>query len=181
MAKLIERRYATALFDLAKSEGKMAAYEEEVKVIVKALRDEPDFMAVLKDHKVTLEQKITLVENVFTDKVSDPILGLLVLLVKKGRQDEMIGVLDTFLECVKKESGIIRAVVTSAVPLKESQVAALKANIEASTKSKIELEMIVDSSIIAGLVVRVGDKVVDASIKGEMQTLKKQLSEIRLA
>ena len=58
---------------------------------------------------------------------------------------------------------------------------ALKANIEASTKSKIELETIVDSSIIAGLVVRVGDKVVDASIKGEMQTLKKQLSKIRLA
>ena len=181
MAKLVVKRYATALFDLAASEGALAKYEEEVKVIVKAIHDEPDFMAVLQDHKVTTEDKISIVENIFTDKVSTPIVGLLVLLVNKGRQAEMLDVLEAFLERVKAESGIIKAVVTSAIPLKETQITALKEKLEAGTKSKIELETIVDSSIIAGLVVRVGDKVVDASYKGEMQTLKKQLSKLRLA
>ena len=181
MAKLVVKRYATALFDLAASEGAMAKYEEEVKVIVKALHDEPDFMAVLQDHKVTREDKISIVENIFTEKVSAPIVGLLVLLVNKGRQAEILNVLEAFLDRVKAESGIIKAVVTSAIPLKEAQLAALKEKLEIGTKSKIELETIVDSSIIAGLVVRVGDKVVDASYKGEMQTLKKQLSKIKLA
>lgn len=181
MAKLVVKRYATALFDLAVSEGAMAKYEEEVKVIVRALRDEPDFMAVLNDHKVTKENKISLVENVFTDKVSNPIVGLLVLLVKKGRQGDLLDVLEAFLERVKAESGITKAVITSAVPLKEAQVTAIKEKLEAGTKAKIEIETIVDTSIIAGLVIRVGDKVVDASIKGEMQTLKKQLSKLRLA
>ena len=181
MAKLVVKRYATALFDLAASEGAMAKYEEEVKVIVKALHDEPDFMAVLQDHKVTTEDKINLVENIFTDRVSTPIVGLLVLLVNKGRQAEILDVLHAFLERVKAESGIIKAVVTSAIPLKETQIAALKETLEVGTKSKIELETIVDESIIAGLVVRVGDKVVDASYKGELQTLKKQLTNLRLA
>ena len=181
MAKLVVKRYATALFDLAASEGAMAKYEEEVKVIVKAIHDEPDFMAVLQDHKVTREDKISIVENIFTDKVSAPIVGLLVLLVNKGRQAEILNVLEAFLERVKAESGVIKAVVTSAIPLKEAQLNALKEKLEASTKSKIELETIVDSSIIAGLIVRVGDKVVDASYQGEMQTLKKQLSKLRLA
>ena len=181
MAKLVVKRYATALFDLAASEGAMAKYEEEVKVIVKALHDEPDFMAVLQDHKVTRENKINIVETVFTDKVSSPIVGLLALLVNKGRQSEILNVLEAFLDMVKAESGIIKAVVTSAIPLKEAQLEALREKLEASTKSKIELETIVDSSIIAGLVVRVGDKVVDASYKGEMQTLKKQLSKLKLA
>ena len=181
MAKLVVKRYATALFDLAASEGAMAKYEEEVKVIVKALHDEPDFMAVLQDHKVTRENKINIVENVFTDKVSSPIVGLLVLLVNKGRQSEILNVLEAFLDMVKAESGIIKAVVTSAIPLKEEQLKALQEKLEASTKSKIELETIVDSSIIAGLIVRVGDKVVDASYKGELQTLKKQLSKLKLA
>lgn len=181
MAKLVVKRYATALFDLAASEGAMAKYEEEVKVIVKALHDEPDFMAVLQDHKVTREDKISIVENIFTDKVSTPIVGLLVLLVNKGRQAEILNVLEAFLERVKAESGIIKAVVTSAIPLKEAQITALKERLEAGTKRKIELETIVDSSIIAGLVVRVGDKVVDASYQGEIQTLKKQLSKIKLA
>lgn len=181
MAKLVVKRYATALFDLAASEGAMAKYEEEVKVIVRALHDEPDFMAVLNDHKVTKENKISLVENVFTDKVSNPIIGLLVLLVKKGRQGDLLDVLEAFLERVKADSGITKAVITSAVPLKEAQLAAIKEKLEAGTKTKIEIETIVDTSIIAGLVIRVGDKVVDASIKGEMQTLKKQLSTLRLA
>lgn len=181
MAKLVVKRYATALFDLAASEGAMAKYEEEVKVIVRALHDEPDFMAVLNNHKVTKENKISLVENVFTDKVSNPIVGLLVLLVKKGRQGDLLDVLEAFLERVKAESGITKAVITSAVPLTEAQLTAIKEKLEAGTKTKIEIETIVDTSIIAGLVIRVGDKVVDASIKGEMQTLKKQLSELRLA
>lgn len=181
MAKLVVKRYATALFDLAASEGAMAKYEEEVKVIVRALHDEPDFMAVLNNHKVTKENKISLVENVFTDKVSNPIIGLLVLLVKKGRQGDLLDVLEAFLERVKAESGITKAVITSAVPLTEAQLTAIKEKLEAGTKTKIEIETIVDTSIIAGLVIRVGDKVVDASIKGEMQTLKKQLSELRLA
>ena len=181
MAKLVVKRYATALFDLAVSEGAMAKYEEEVKVIVRALRDEPDFMAVLNDHKVTKENKISLVENVFTDKVSNPIVGLLVLLVNKGRQGDLLEILEAFLERVKAESGITKAVITSAVPLKEAQVTAIKEKLEAGTKTKIEIETIVDTSIIAGLVIRVGGKVVDASIKGEMQTLKKQLSKLRLA
>ena len=181
MAKLVVKRYATALFDLAASEGAMAKYEEEVKVIVKVLHDEPDFMAVLQDHKVTTEEKVNIVENIFTDKVSTPIVGLLVLLINKNRQAEILDVLQTFLECVKANSGIIKAVVTSAIPLKEEQITALKTTLEAGTKSKIELETIVDQSIIAGLVVRVGDKVVDASYKGEMQTLKRQLSKLRLA
>lgn len=181
MAKLVVKRYAAALFDLAASEGAMAKYEEEVKVIVKAIHDEPDFMAVLQDHKVTREDKISIVENVFTDKVSTPIVGLLVLLVNKGRQAEILNILEAFLKRVKEETGIIKAVVTSAIPLQESQLKALQEKLEASTKSKIELETIVDSSILAGLIVRVGDKVVDASYKGEMQTLKKQLSKLRLA
>ena len=101
-------------------------------------------------------------------------------MVNKGRQAEIIDVLEAFLERVKVESGIIKAVVTSAVPLKETQLKALKEKLEASTKSQIELETIVDESIIAGLIVRVGDKVVDASYKGDMQFLKKQLSKIRL-
>ena len=101
--------------------------------------------------------------------------------MNKGRQAEILNVLEAFLDMVKAESGIIKAVVTSAIPLKEAQLEALREKLEASTKSKIELETIVDSSIIAGLVVRVGDKVVDASYKGEMQTLKKQLSKLKLA
>ncbi|PHV69859.1 ATP synthase F1 subunit delta [Sporanaerobium hydrogeniformans] len=181
MAELVVKRYATALFDVATTENKVKQYEEEVADILKALRDTPDFVAVLHNQKVTLEEKVALVEKVFSNQVDGPIVGLLVLLVKKNRQRFLVQVLEAFLEMVKKQAGIIKATVTSAVQLTESQVDTIKVKLEASTNSKIELETIIDTSIIAGLIIRVGDKVVDASIRGKMQTLKKQLSELRLA
>ena len=181
MAELVVKRYATALFDVATSENKINQYEEEVSVILKALTDTPEFMAVLANQKVTLEEKITFTENVFGDKVDGPIVGLLVLLIKKNRQSLLVEILEAFLEMVKKQAGILKATVTSAIKLTESQAEAIKVKLEASTNSKIELETIIDTSIIAGLIIRVCDKVVDASIRGKMQTLKKQLSELRLA
>ncbi len=181
MAELVIKRYATALFDVATTENKIEQYEEEVSVILKALEDAPDFMAVLNNQKVTLQDKVALVENVLGDKVDGSIVGLLVLLVKKNRQSFLVQVLEAFLEMTKKKAGVIKATVTSTIQLTESQVEAIKVKLEANTNSKIELETIIDTSIIAGLIIRVGDKVVDASIQGKMQTLKKQLSELRLA
>ena len=82
---------------------------------------------------------------------------------------------------VDEESGIIKAEVTSAIPLSEAQLNSLKEKIEASTNSKVEIKTFVDESIIAGLVIKVGDRLVDASYKGQLADLKKQLSKLRLA
>ncbi len=181
MAKLVIKRYATALFDLAASEGKMQQFEEEIRSIVLALKEEPDFISVLQNQKITLGEKVLLIERIFANKADASIVGLMVIVVRKGRQEFLLDIFEAFLEMAKHKKGILRATVTSAVPLKDSQLEQIKSRLEMSTKSQIELNTIIDESIIAGLVVRVGDKVVDASIKGNMQNLKKQLTELRLA
>ena len=181
MAELVVKRYATALFEQAHEDNAVAQYETEVNTIVEALKETPDFMAVLENHRITIEEKITFIDNIFGDKVAGPIVGLMVLMVKKSRQSYITEVLDSFLEMAKEERGIIKATVTSAVALNETQLEQIKAKLQAGTGKVIELETIIDNSIIAGLVIRVGDKVIDASVQGEMRTLKKQLSELRLA
>lgn len=181
MAELVVKRYATALFEAAKEENALAKYSEEVGVILEAFKETPDFMAVLDNHKVVLEEKIALTQKVFDGRIEDSILGLIVLMLKKGRQSSIVEVFENFLGMIKDEQGILKASVTSAVALTSVQVAQIKAKLEASTKSEIELETIIDETIIAGLIIRVGDKVIDASIKGGIDTLKKQLSELRLA
>lgn len=181
MAELVVKRYATALFDMASDGGAVAQYETEVTTIVEALKETPDFMAVLENHKVTMEEKVTLIDNIFSDRVQAPIIGLMVLMVKKSRQGYILEVLEDFIEMAKEARGIMKASVTSVVPLREEQLEQIKAKLQAGTGKVIELETIIDESIIAGLIIRVGDKVIDASVQGEMATLKKQLSELRLA
>jgi F-type H+-transporting ATPase subunit delta len=181
VAKLVVKRYAAALFDLAVQDNRMEEYEQEVQVIMNALKDEPDFRAVLQSKQIALKEKIDIIEKVFKDKVSASIVGLMVILVTKGRQDFLMEVFESFVEMVKNKKGILKATVTSAVRLNPDQLEKIKSNLENSTKSQIELDTILDESIIAGLVIRVGDKVVDASVKGKMQLLKKQLTELKLA
>ncbi len=181
MAQLVVKRYATALFELAIAANALTTYEEEVRTIVQAIKETPDFMAVLQNCKVGMGEKISLVESIFDGKVQDSIVGLIVLMIRKGRSAHILDTLEAFLNMIKAEQGIIKATVTSAIALSAAQLEQIQTKLESSTKNKIELETIIDESIIAGLIIRVGDKVVDASIKGEMQALKKQLSELRLA
>lgn len=181
MAKLVTKRYATALFDMATEENAVERYASEIEVVLEAIEDAPEFVAVLQNQKVTLQDKIDVVENIFGEKLSTSIVGLMVLVVKKGRQDFLVPIFETFLEMVRTQKGILKATVTSAVPLSKPQLEAIQKQLVTNTKSEIEIETIVDETIIGGLIIRVGDKVVDASVAGKMQALKKQLSELKLA
>lgn len=181
MAELIVRRYAAALFDIAGSNNEIEQYQKEVEVILKSINDEPDFLRVLENQKITLDEKVSFVEKIFLNQISSSIVGLMVLIIKKGRQQFLSQIFEAFLEMVKSSNGILKATVTSAIQLKDSQLSTIKNKLEESVEAKVELEAVVDPSIIAGLIIRLGDKVVDASVQGKMQALKKELLELRLA
>lgn len=181
MANLVSKRYATALFQIASEEGLMKDFETQAIVIREILTTEKDYLKVLNHPGVLLEEKITMIEAAFKGQVADTFVGMLVLLVKKGRQDQLIDILDRFIAMSKEVSGVLVATVTSAIPLKEEQLAQIKTNIEQKTGKTIELTSQVDTTLIGGMIVRVGDQVVDGSIRGKMDALKTQLTSLRLA
>ncbi|MEG0013468.1 MAG: ATP synthase F1 subunit delta [Cellulosilyticaceae bacterium] len=181
MAELITKRYATALFDIAIETNKAAQFEQEASMICDILAQEPEFLQILNHHQILQEEKMKLVETVFEGRVSDEFVGLLVLTIKKSRQVLVLDILNMFLDMIKEANGVLKATVTSALSLNKKQLAQIKSNIEKSTNKQIELTAMVDKSIIGGLIIRVGDKVVDGSIAGQMQALKTTLNDLRLA
>lgn len=181
MAKLVTKRYATALFDIAKEQGAMKSFEEQVAVMKQVLSQEADFFTILAHPSVLQANKIQMVEEIFKGKVSEELVGLLVLIIKKGRQDMILEIFDEFLTMAKAHRGVIGALVTSATVLNDEQLAQIKANLEKNTNKTVELEAVVDRSLIGGMIIKVGDKVVDGSIRGKMNGLKTQLNNLRLA
>lgn len=181
MAEIIVNRYATALFDIAFDKGAMIQFEEEARMIKKVFDEEPEYIKLLSHPSIIEEEKIELVEKAFTGQVSDEFIGLMALMIKKSRTEYLIRVLEQFIYMAKEASGVLTAQVISAMPLTNQQLAQIKSNIEKNTGKTIEMDTTVDPSIIGGLIVRVGDKVVDGSIKGQMDALKSQLSSLRLA
>ncbi|MGL4736739.1 MAG: ATP synthase F1 subunit delta [Cellulosilyticaceae bacterium] len=181
MAQLVTKRYATALFDIANEQGAMKSFEDQVKTMKEVLENEKDFFTLLSHPSILQAEKIQVVENIFDGRVAEELVGLLVLIIKKGRQDLILDIFETFLTMAKADRGVILAAVTSAVPLKDEQLAQIKANIEKNTGKTIELEAAVDSSLIGGMIIKVGDKVVDGSVRGKLSGLKTQLNNLRLA
>ena len=109
-------------------------------------------------------------------------MGFLTIIVEKGRQNDISAIFQYFIGRVKEYKKIGTAYITSAVELKETQKAQIKERLLATT-SYVEFEMIysVDPALIGGLVIRIGDRVVDSSIKTQLYELKKNLSKLQLA
>lgn len=181
MAEIVVNRYATALFEIAKEQGAMTKFKEEALAIVNLLQDTPEYVSLLGHPSVVEANKLEMVQEAFGGKVADEFVGLIELIIKKSRTEYLVDILMEFIKMAKEAEGILKGMITSAMPLTNKQIAQIETNLEQSTGKTLELEVTVDPSLIGGMIVRIGDKVVDGSIKGQMDTLKSQLNSLRLA
>ena len=176
MAKLVSKTYGEALFDLAVEEGQLDVVEEEVRLLLATCDENEDFIKLLNHPKITREEKVKVVETVFKDRLSQTMTGFLVLVVEKGRNDELESILKYFLERVREYKNIGVAKVTSAVPLSEEQKKSVEQRLLETTKYvSFEMDYAVDESLIGGRVIRIGDRVVDSSIRTRIDRMAKTL------
>ena len=177
MAKLVSKTYGDALFDLALEKGTMDTVYEEILALKQVFGENPELGKLLAHPKISREEKITVIENIFKGKVSDDVLGFLVIIVEKDRFAELDSVLDYFVTRVKEYKGIGTVLVTSALPVTESQKKRIEEKLLATTDYKsVEIEYKVDPALIGGIVIRIGDRVVDGSVATKLAMMAKDLS-----
>lgn len=182
MAKLVSKTYGDALFELAIEEGKIDELFDEVIILKSVLNDNPEFSKLMNHPKVDKEEKKAVMESVFKGRVSDDITGLLDIIISNNRYSEIFSVIDYFIKQVKEYKRIGTAFVTTPLPLNDNQKASVeKKLLETTAYSSMEMNYIIDESLIGGMVIRIGDKVVDSSIKTKLNDLTKELQKIQLA
>ena len=176
MAKLVSKTYGEALFNLALEDGTLTTIIEEVNIVKEAIAENPDLLKLLSHPKINKEEKISVIENIFKGRVSDSLVGFLVIVVQKDRYDDLDGIFEYFVAKVREYKNIGVASITSAVELAEEQKKQIEQRLLQTTKySQFELTFHVDKSLIGGLVIRIGDRVVDSSVKTKLQMLAKDL------
>lgn len=182
MAKLISKTYGDALFDIAVENKKTDVFFEEVKGLKTVLLEHSELLKFLGHPDIELSEKLTVLENVFHGRISDEIVGLMRIAVAKGRGSELMNILDYFIARIKEFKKIGVASVTSASELSEEQKTKIVEKLLSSTSYKeFEMSYAVDSSLIGGVVIRIGDRVVDGSVRNKLMNLKRELSGIQLA
>lgn len=182
MAKLAAKTYGDSLFELALEEGKIDLFLKEAKFVQQVLDDNEDLVKLMTHPKISKEEKENVIENIFKSNISDELTGFLVIVIKKGRFKEIKSIFSYFIAKVKEYKKIGVAFVTTAVELKQEQKEALvKRLIETTEYETMEMNYTTDSSLIGGMIVRIGDRVVDSSIKHKLNDLTRDLLKIQLA
>lgn len=181
MAKLISKTYGEALFELAMEEQKTDVFLEEITQLEKILEENPEFARLMNHPKITKEEKTGIAENVFKGRISEELTGFLSLIITKDRYRELDAIFAYFTAKVKEEQGIGTAYVTTAVPLRQEQKKLVEERLLATTSYKsMEMHYSEDKALIGGMVIRIGDRVVDSSIRTKLLELQRQLMKIQL-
>lgn len=181
MAKLVSKTYGDALFEAAVEENRLNELFTEVKELLAILQENTDLFRLMTHPQIVKEEKMKLLDEDFAGKISGELLGLMKMLVDKDHFGETNAVLQYFLDTVKEYKHIGTAYVTSAMELKDTQKAAIEKKL-LDTTDYVEFEMNykTDAALIGGMVIRIGDRVVDSSVRTKLERLSRELSKIQL-
>ena len=175
---IIARRYAKALFALGRKKGdaELAAYGKDLDALTEVLETAPVLLKVFANPIVGAEEKKSALMAV-VDKlsVSPMVRNFLGLLAEKERLSYLPEIAAYFKTLLDASLGVVRGKLTTAVALAGPRQDELKTKLETQTGKKLELTFGVDSSILGGVVLKVGDKVLDASIRAQLEILKDQI------
>ena len=169
------RVYAEALFDVAKQKGKLDAIGADLAQFAEAVEGNRDMQVFFFSPYFSSAEKKDGLERALSG--ADPeLVNFLELLIEKGRTTELFRIRREFEALWKKENKRIDVTVTSAVELDPAVVAKIGEEIERQTGQKVELASRVDGEILGGIVLQVGNMVLDASIRNRLEKLRKSVA-----
>jgi len=181
MAKLVSKTYGDALFELSVENGTEDVLFEEAKTFLEVIREDDELVKFMKHPKIVKEDKIKTGKNIFEGRFSKEFAGFLLVLIQKDRFAEVEKTLEYFVGRMKEHKKIGVAYVSTAAVLSDVQKEKVqKRLLETTDFETFEMNYTVDESLLGGMVIRVGDRVVDTSIKNKLKSLSKQLTALQV-
>ncbi|MCM3567214.1 F0F1 ATP synthase subunit delta [Neobacillus mesonae] len=173
---LVAKRYASALFQIAKEQQIIDSVEEELRVVKEVLETTTGLKDVLHSSKLTIEQKKMILKNAFSNKINPNVLNLLLLLIDRHREGEINDVVDQFTVLANDEMGVAKAKVYTIRPLSDKERDAISAAFAAKAgKKSLQIENIVDTDLLGGVLLRIGNRIYDGSLIGKLNRLESKL------
>ena len=175
MAGAAARRYAKAVFELAQQEGDLPAWRRRLESVAE-LTSLPDLRAVLLNRGIASESRAEVLRDAGAGRLDPTALNLAVLLLENRRLEQAADVLAEFDALADAAEGRVRARAITAVELGADERARLEQELAGRFGGTVRLETDVDPDILGGLVLRIGDHLVDASVRTRLQQLRRRLA-----
>ena len=167
-------RYANSLMDIALEKESIDQLSKDMELIRSALHSSTGLRRLLENPIIKFEKKKSILEEIFKKKVSDDSMNFILFIVEKKREEFLESIILKFLELRDEQLGIINVDVKTAFEFSEDQREKLKDKLERMFDKKARLNFNIDKEIIGGFVARINDTVYNASIKHQLELLKKE-------
>ena len=169
------RRYAEALYTLAIEENCVETIDRDYHRVVEEMKDVPDVIRFLMHPLVAHDAKTSLLKSAFPD-ISEYLHNLFGILVKNGREGYIEMIYDEFEKLRESDEGIVKVLVTTAKELSSQDRRKLSEHLEHTLGNEVKLDERIDESLIGGLRIEVGGKVIDGSLRARLDELKTVLA-----
>ena len=168
--------YADAVLAVARAEGAQSAVEDELVRFAQALRSSDELQSTLADPAIDVERRLGITEDLLGGRALPATAALVSLVVGAGRGGELVDIIDAAMDRAAAGRNRRVARVRSAVELTSEQRARLAEAIKASSGLDVEIQAIVDSTVVGGVVTEIGDDVIDGSVRSRLQQMRSGLS-----
>jgi F-type H+-transporting ATPase subunit delta len=164
--------YASALFEVARSEGNLADVEDELFRFARLLEGNDELRTTLTDGALAVSRRQQIIEDLLGNKANPLTTALLSMVVGAGRSRDLLTIIEELVRLSAAEGNKELAQVRSAVALTDDQKARLADALGKATGKTVELKVVIDPSVLGGLVAQIGDTVIDGSVKTRLEQLK---------
>lgn len=172
------RLYGGSLYDLAAEERLTDVIYEQTKEIRKLFGENPDYVKLLSEPAIPFEERKGLIETAFGTQAERYLVNFIKLLCERNILHEFAGCCEEFTRRYHAEHGIAEAIVTSAAALKEDQISALKTKLEKISGKKVELKLVVDPTVLAGIRVEIEGRQLDGTVQSRLSGISRRLNDI---
>jgi F-type H+-transporting ATPase subunit delta len=175
MAGAAAKRYAKAVFELAQQDGDLGRWRRRLESVVELLAV-AELEGVLRNRGIATETRVELLREAAGKRLDPEGLNLAVLLLENRRVEQAAEVLEEFDALADEAEGRVRARAVTAVELGEDERKRLEQQLSGQFGGRVRLDTEVDPEILGGLVLRIGDRLVDASVRTRLQQLRRRLA-----
>lgn len=173
----VAQRYASALMELTNEQKNPSAVADDLLTVLTAVDASRELRNVLASPIISKEKKKAILRDIFKKKVGEMVLLYCDAMVNKGRENILHDILKQYFILRDEQLGIVRVNVKTSVDFSSAQEKKLQKQLETMTNKKVLVAFSVDKSVKGGFIARVGDTVLDGSVKRQLEILKKKLKE----
>ncbi len=171
------KEYGTALFMLAKELSCESEYAVALECVEEVFDGNPQYLDFLSSPNIPMKERLSALESAFSGAVPQDILSFVQLLCEKGRIHSFKSAVEEYKKLLDSQNKVSTALVTSAIPLTESEKNDLKDKLEIKTGHSVILECRVDESILGGILIEIDGKIIDGTLKHRIQEIKDVISQ----